>query len=170
MVQKQGEKKIINILLTDGHHAKIDVDDHSLISNYKWHAWRHPKSGYVYARRRIYDSLSKTERIVYMHRELLAATSGQLVDHKNHDTLDNTRSNIRIASSAQNSQNSRLRRCNTSGFKGVQWLSANRKWRAFISNNGSTLHLGLFKDRVEAAKAYDRAAVKLFGQFSLTNF
>lgn len=92
------------------------------------------------------------------------------VDHKDGNGLNNQRSNLRTATRAQNARNRRIRTDNTSGFKGVTWRKDLGKWNAFIEIKTKRIHLGYFTDPMEAACAYDMAAVKYFGEFAHCNF
>lgn len=80
-----------------------------------------------------------------MHRQILGAKRGEQVDHKNHSTLDNRRSNIWIVDAAQNGKNRSTQVNNTSGATGVRKHKASNKWIAYINHNGSRKHLGSFK-------------------------
>lgn len=100
----------------------------------------------------------------------MAATKGEIVDHCNHDTLNNRRENLRLCTVAQNTANQRKSIRNTSGFKGVSWDRQNRQWEAKVCINGHRIFLGRFADLIEAARAYDAGAIKYFGEFAYTNF
>ena len=100
-----------------------------------------------------------------MHRLIQGAPRGQAVDHKNGDSLDNRRSNLRPASHAQNMQNVGITKANTSGYKGVNWNSDASKWHARIRVNGKRLHLGLFDAAEDAHAAYVAAAEMHHGEF-----
>ena len=97
--------------------------------------------------------------------------ANEIVDHINHNGLDNRRANLRIATASQNNANSR-RGMNRgrSKYKGVWWDEKAGKWRAGIKCQGKCIHLGMFDDEIEAAKAYDRAAGLYHGEFAVLNF
>lgn len=109
---------------------------------------------------------------IHMHRLILGLDSRdtRLCDHKNGNGLDNRRANLRIATTSQNLANRGKTRRNTSGYKGVMWFKRKRKWYARIRVSGKSVHLGYFDDPIDAAKAYDDAALKHFGEFAKTNF
>lgn len=92
------------------------------------------------------------------------------IDHIDGDKLNNKFSNLRACTHIQNQHNQPKRRNNKSGYKGVCWMKSSKRWHAQICCNSKIRHLGLFHDKVEAAKAYDRAALELHGDFSWTNF
>ncbi len=105
-----------------------------------------------------------------MHRLIANAPAHLLVDHIDHDGLNNRKANLRLCSIAQNNQNSRPNRNAASKYKGVSWAQSCRKWFARIRPNRKTIYLGLFTDEIEAALAYDRKAKELFGEFAYLNF
>ena len=90
------------------------------------------------------------------------------VDHIDQDSLNNHVSNLRYATKGQNQINSGLWKNNTSGYKGVTKHRA--KWTARLSFNGQRIHIGSFLCKIEAAKAYDKKAYELFGEFAWLNF
>jgi hypothetical protein len=160
-----------HINLTQGYTTLVDDEDYEQLSKYKWFA-AVQKYGKVYAAR----STPAIEwlfrpRLIPMHIELMgAAPKGHEVDHKNNDSLDNRRSNLRIATIAQNRQNSKKRSDNTTGYKGVNRAETDNRWLARIQNDGKTYYLGTYKTPIEAAQAYDEKARELHGEFARTNF
>lgn len=105
-----------------------------------------------------------------MHREIMVAPSGQYVDHVNGNKLDNRRENLRMCSNSQNMANRRAPRVNRSGFKGVHFFKRDGTWRAAITQDYKTKHIGYYATPEEAARAYDIKARELFGEFAQLNF
>ncbi len=100
-----------------------------------------------------------------MHRQLLCAGKGEEVDHIDGNGLNNQRSNLRIATRAQNAHNTRRPKTNTSGHKGVYWSKCAKSWCAMICSNGKRKYLGLFDNVDEAGKAYEMEARLNHGEF-----
>jgi len=150
------------IPLSRGLVALVDDEDLFLVAGKKWHV-----SSRGYACR--HEGRRPTREYVRMHRLILGTPNGVSVDHINGDRLDNRRANLRIATQFQNVGNMRLPSHNTSGFKGVSWDRANKKWRSVIHPLGRQLTLGRFDDSRDAARVYDEAAIKYFGPFARTN-
>lgn len=154
------------IPLTKGKVAIVDEADYDFLVTSHWRAM----SGYG-----TYYALSwRDGREHLMHRLILNAESNLYVDHRDGNGLNNQRANLRAATNSQNLQNSKLRKDNTSGFKGVsaQTLRGKKtgRWSARIKFNGRLTSLGMFSDAVEAAIAYDNKARELFGEFARLNF
>lgn len=161
----RGRHGMKEISLSKGLVALVDDDDYEWLSKYKWYACRGKSGWYAVHETR----QSEGGRVIRMHREIVDAQPGELVDHWNHDTLDNRRENLRLCSDTQNCANQKLRVDNTSGYKGVGWNSRVRKWRAQLGMQGHRVHLGLFESPVDAARAYNAAAIKYFGEFAYLN-
>jgi len=150
------------IPLTGGEVALIDAADWPLASSYHWCASRGPWTTYVVAN--IVTPEGK-RTMIKLHRLLMNAQPGQLVDHQNNDGLDNRRSNLRLCTTSQNGANNRR----SSGYKGVGWHTVRGKWRAYIMVDRKLRHLGLFGDPWEAAQAYNAAALDAWGEFAHLN-
>jgi hypothetical protein len=105
-----------------------------------------------------------------MHRLLMGSPTAMLVDHRDRNGLNNTRANLRLATHSENHCNSRSRLKNPTGYKGVSWDASKGMWRAQIRSGGVQYHIGRFEDPEEAARAYDRQARVLHGDFARLNF
>ena len=105
-----------------------------------------------------------------MHRLLLNAPRHLIVDHRNHNGLDNRMHNIRLCTYAENAQNRRPCRGSLSRYKGVSWDRNQNCYQAHIQLNGKSIKIGTFKSEIAATKAYDKKARELFGEFAYLNF
>lgn len=155
------------IPLTRGLYALVDNEDYERLSKYKWCAH---KSGYAYYAKRATPIQEGKRRTILMHREVLGLPKGAEADHRNGCSLDNRKTNLRPATRSENNYNQFPRKNVSSRYKGVGWYKPLKKWRARIQFNKKVIHIAYFDDEVKAAKAYDRAAKKLFGEFAKTNF
>ena len=150
------------IPLTQGKFAIVDTEDFDRLIQYKWCAAKN--KGTFHAHR---GSNGKT---VLMHREIMHAPKGVVCDHKNHNRLDNRKSNLRLCTPAQNQYNKRPKKGCASRYKGVVLRRDCKRWRAQIRYHHKRIHLGDFDDQMEAAMAYDDKAAELFGEFAYLNF
>lgn len=101
-----------------------------------------------------------------LHREILKAKKGQIVDHKNRNPFDNRKNNLRFCTIGENKVNSLP--TSKSGYKGVRKTSNNR-WSANIKKNGIQIWLGTYDSKKEAAKAYNKKAIEFWGEFAWLN-
>jgi len=153
------------IPLTRGRTTAVDDGDHERVARIKWmfRPKRHrPDNGYAWG---IVDG-----RRIPMHRFILGSPAGQQVDHIDGDGLNNCRANLRLATLLENCRNRKKQRApSASRFKGVARTSVGA-WRAYIYLNGRQKWLGSHATEEDAARAYDAAAISLFGAFARPNF
>ncbi len=156
------------IPLTRGKFAIVDADDYEWASKFKWHASGQEK--YPYACRALYYE-GKLKKMIYLHREILAAPKELLADHINGNPLDDRKENLREATKSENACNMNLNKEGCSSiYRGVGWHKGVGKWVARITIGRRRIHLGVFDDEIEAAKAYDEAAKIYHGEFARLNF
>lgn len=152
----------VAISLTQGKTAFVDPEDVVLVSGYSWHAECH-RNGRWYARAYVRE----TDSYVRMH-VLVGGRPG--LDHKDRNGLNNTKVNLRVATESQNRVNAGKRQQVTSSrFKGVSLDKRSGRWTAYVRISGKRRHLGCFAEEEEAARVYDDAAVRCFGEFAATN-
>lgn len=160
--------RICSLPLTQNKHTIIDSCFHQELSQYKWQAVKSRNTWYAVGS--IIDGGKR--KPVRLHRYLLSASDGSIVDHINGNGLDNRLENIRIVDqrmNAWNRKNTKNSQSNKlSAYKGVS--KKNGKWRSQIYVNGKKVHLGTYADEIEAAKKYDEAAIKNFGLYAHINF
>ncbi len=156
--------KTCEIPLTRGYVAIVDAADYDWLMQFKWQ-W---SCGYASHSKRVAGR--KNAVAILMHRMIVNPLPGFEIDHINGDRLDNRRCNLRICTSDQNRQNKSRYKNNTSGYKGVLFHKPMRKWLAQIKVNNQVINLGYFAESIEAARAYDAAALKHFGAFARLNF
>jgi hypothetical protein len=141
----------------------FDTADYPLVKDYRWHAAKHDKG--------FYAETSSSRPQVRMHVLLLPVTGdGMTADHKDWNGLNNCRSNLRYADQSQQNvhrQDDKYGR--TSRFRGVCRYGTLGKFKAEISFRGAKKHLGVFDSEIDAAKAYNRAATEIHGQFANLN-
>lgn len=149
------------IQLTKGYFTLVDIDIYEKIKDIKWYVCE--SKGYNYAQ------TSKKSKKTWLSHFIMNPPKCMLVDHINHDTLDNRRENLRICTKKENQQNYHLPVNNTSGYKGVCLRKLTGKWLCQIKNNGRFIYLGYFDNKIDAAKVYDKKAKELFGEFACLN-
>ena len=148
-----------------GDHAVVDAEDYEWLSAWAWDL----KRGYATRG----GTKSRVNGNRFMHRSILSARPGEICDHINGDTLDNRRCNLRIVTATENARNRRAKtqrwgRKPHAHYKGLSWTP-----HGFIVRIGlerKQIYLGTFQDEIEAALAYDRAALHHYGEHARLNF
>lgn len=159
------------IQLTQGQVALIDDEDFELVSRYKWFALYNPNTDSYYALANIPNggrTLSYCD-VIRMHTLIAGTPDGMNTDHKNHNTLDNRRQNLRPCTYSQSSCNRKMRADNSTGYKGVTFEKKKKLFRAMITVDGRRIGLGRYKTAEQASIAYETAAEELHGEFSYKN-
>lgn len=161
----------ITIKLTKGYETIVDPIDADLAA-FKWHVCAILPNKIYASRWYLTPPLKFSLRLhrVIMERVLQRSlTKNEQVDHIDRNSLNNCRSNLRLASSSQNNQNKKMYKNNTTGFKGVRLASDSKKHQKFyacISVDGERIYLGRFATAEEAYAAYCKAAKELHGEFA----
>lgn len=166
------------IPLTQGQFAIVDEADYDWLMQWKWYF---DDNGYAARDETVpinerADPNKFQQRHIKMHNLILPPRPGTEVDHRDRNRLNNQRSNLRIATRAQNIMNTPKRKPATSAsqYKGVTLARHNKRnpprWKAAICFNRTNRTLGYFANEADAARAYDAAARELFGEFAYLNF
>lgn len=150
------------IPLTKGKFALVDDEDYEYLNQFKWHY-----SSTGYAVRDIQKNGKRTSQ--RMHRIVNQTPDGMQTDHRNHNTLDNRKDNLRTCTALQNNKHGTSRKNSTSKYLGVHWDKKSRKWRANIRVNRILIHLGYYDSEEDAALFYNKAAEKYHGEFASLN-
>jgi len=151
------------IKLTKEKFAIVDPDDYQKLSPYHWQLFENKSKNYYAVR-------IDNGRFIKMHRVIMNAPLGKIVDHRNGEGLDNTKRNLRFATCAQNNYNVKRTKKGSSKYRGVSRHKGMNKWMAYISYNCKKIHLGYFENEEDAARAHDYAAVIYHGDFAVLNF
>ena len=152
---------------SNGHVFTIDEEDAPLVDTRSWYA--EADTHHIYIR----THGCGPNKYSRLHRLLLAAPKGTLVDHINGDGRDNRRINLRLCSPAENARNTRRHRDSKSPYKGVRVhpdIGRKARFQATIYRDQRRCSLGYFTDAESAARAYDAAAKQTFGAFAHLNF
>ena len=156
------------IYLGEGEWTIVEPMDYYRLKNFNWYIGGNGKEFYAF--RNVKAGPGKT-KMVSMHREIMRPPGHLLVDHRNNNTLDNRRANLRLASHSENSYNRpKTKAKTTSQYIGIYLEKRTGRWTVKIRANGKRLWLGRFESEIEAAKAYDAAAKKYHGEFARLNF
>lgn len=145
--------------LSDGEEFKFDIKDFNKVIRHRWYPSGNGKPNKTCIN-------SKRE---YLHRYIMNAPKGFEVDHIDMDRMNNCRSNLRICTHQQNQCNQPLQSNNTSGVTGVRFYKARNKYVARVKFFGKDIHLGYYKNKIEAIQARDTGAKLLFGEFAVLN-
>ena len=159
------QMKIIE--LTKGQVTKVSDEWYEELNKYNWYAHFDPPSQTYYALRRS-KSLFGKSKIIKMHRVVTNVPDNMIVDHIDHDTLNNQSDNLRVCTVAQNQYNRQVNKNNRTGYKGVK--PHGRGYMARIVVDGKEIYLETWDTQEQAAVAYDAAAIKYFGKFANLNF
>lgn len=156
------------IPLTQGYVVTVDEDMCDFLNRWNWY---YGPGGYATRGTRATGKY----RNIFLHRVVAALMFGEIpaeyeVDHRDGDRLNCTTANLRLATSGQNSYNSKPLVGFTSTYKGVYWKKGQNKWCAAVRLDKKVHHVGYFEDEIEAAKARDEKAVELMGEFARLNF
>ena len=149
------------IKLTKNQFALVDDEDFEFLNQWKWQANKSRDT--FYAQRS--DNKNGKQKHIFMHR-LLLPCENTMVDHINRNGLDNQKHNLRTCNHSQNAANAKFRK----KYKGTYLVKGKNKFRASIMQNNKTYRLGYFKTEIDAAKAYDKKAKELYGEFASLNF
>jgi len=147
------------IPLGDGFYAYVDAADYEWLSRWKWHVCN---EGYA--------ARTENSKRIFMHRLIMQPPDGMFVDHMDANKGNNCRSNLRICTPQENQRNMRKQHGACSQYKGVYYDKRRGKWCAECQFADAKQFLGYFDLEVDAARAYDRAAVLYYGEFARLNF
>jgi hypothetical protein len=141
-------------------YVKIDLEDVEKCQDYKWSvgAYRYKKEGKVF-------HYATNKKVGLLHRFVTNAPKNIQVDHKNRDTVDNRKDNLREATRSQQGMNGNIPVNNTSGHLGVTWVKSLGKWMASLGKNMKKINLGYYDDIDDAIRARKEGEIKHFGEY-----
>lgn len=147
-----------------GKVALVDDEDYDKVKGWAWCIRHNHGNDYAYAK----TKGTYNRKCIVMHRLIMNAPKGTILDHIDHDGLNNQKSNLRFCTNSQNCMNRKA--IGRSKYLGVSWTTLERKWKAHVKVNKKAIHLGTFADEEMAARAYDEAAKVYYGDFANLNF
>ena len=153
-----GDNAMKEIIMWCGGRVLVDDKDYKELSKYKW-----------YSNSRGYICGHPNGKHVYLHRYIMKPPGGMIVDHISGGKWDNRRCNLRICTYSENAHNHISPAYGTSDYMGVYLDSKLNKWTAQITKNRKAYYLGIHINEIDAAKAYDKKARELFGDFAFQN-
>ena len=154
-----------SIKLTQGRFALVDDYDFIWLNKFKWYAHKGHNTFYA-IRTPLKDGKQITIR---MHRAIMNACEGEMIDHENHNGLDNQKHNLRFCTRSQNSCNKINSNRGISKYKGVYYIEKTKKWKGCIRTNKILKYFGMFTTELEAAIIYNILARRYHGDFAYTN-
>lgn len=159
--------KFVVLKITKGQETLIDLEDFKRVAIYRWKASKPSKGNKFYAKRNAH--VNKKERVLSLSRFIMNAPKELEVDHKNGDSLDNRKCNLRLCTATQNRVSFRSKNEKySSKYRGVS--KHRNKWLAQIGIKGKASYIGVFSDPIEAARARDKKALEVYGEFAQLNF
>jgi len=150
--------------------VSYDKEDHDVIINFNWHIAK-GKNGVFYARARVKNKFRNVygDSNIRMHRLVMKADGNQIVDHIDHNGLNNCKSNLRFVTGQQSTANTRVHSDSLTGYKGVTYVKSKKLYFARIRVDGILISLGRSKSLKKAVMRYNEAALKYFGEFAYLN-
>ena len=149
------------------YFTQVDDEDYDELIKSNWQY--NNRDGNVYAQR--HETVNGKRTTIRMHRQIMKLTNPKIfIDHIDHDGLNNQKSNLRTCTNQQNARNTSSRPNSSSKYLGVIWEKRRNHWVARINPNKKLIYLGSFNNEEDAARAYDKKAFELFGEFANLNF
>lgn len=177
MMKESYKEDKMAVVQIDEHNVLLDDEDVQRVTGLKWYVDRKAGSKGQHYFRRCYVVTKGKQSTISLHRFIMGCTlgDGKVVDHINHNTLDCRKANLRICSREENVRNQKVTKRSPFGYKGVRKYHKTPKWfysriNRRINGKMKEWHLGTYDTAEEAAKAYDKAALFMFGEFAYTNF
>lgn len=160
------------IILSKGHECFVDDEDYDELMKNKWSSnCKRNKNVYAQRSQRRGPRSEGKQGAIEMQRQIMNFPKGKVVDHINGNTLDNRKCNLRICDRNQNAMNNSGKRFKKypTKYKGIKWDKSRNKWAVSIQVNKKTKYIGRYDSDIEAAKAYNEAAIKFYKEFANLN-